>query len=314
MLPKTVIHADWSIHEGKRWMATALLSPDGRYTANVPRPVPPTSILPGEWARRAKDGGIVVGFDFPIGLPQRYARQVGAGRFREFLQVVGTPAWRDFFRVSVREADICHRRPFFPQAPGAAGEVSQAMLLTGLGVEAKRDLLRLCEQATGSRPAAECMFWTLGPRQVGKAMLSGWSEVLLPALLGPDKEVFRLWPFDGDLPSLAGPGSAVLLETYPGEMYGHFGVRGNNKTAQAWRREAGDRMLQWAGGAGVQVTAELRAQLKDGFGPRREEEDAFDAAVGLFGMLNVLLGHRDSGCPRDAGVRETEGWILGQRG
>ena len=40
-------------------------------------------------------------------------------------------------------------------------------------------------------------------------------------------------------------------------------------------------------------------------------DDAFDAVVGLFGMLQVCLGRREPGEPNDRGVREIEGWILG---
>jgi len=40
-------------------------------------------------------------------------------------------------------------------------------------------------------------------------------------------------------------------------------------------------------------------------------DDAFDAVVGLFGMLQVCLGQRGSGGPDDRAIREIEGWILG---
>lgn len=312
-LPKTVLHADWSLHAEKRWMATAQLE-GGRYTAQMSRPVPDTSLLLRDWAAKAADGGLVAGFDFPIGLPRRYARRCGVTRFRDFLETLNDGgAWRSFAHVAESEADISLQRPFFPARAGAQGEVSQAMLCRGLGVTEKRQLLRVCELDTDTRPAAECMFWTLGPKQVGKAMLSGWRELILPAVQGPSKERFRLWPFDGTLSELAGPGRAVLLETYPGEMYGHFHVRGNEKTSQSFRRKAGARMLDWAQAVHVGVAPELRRALEDGFGPGREPEDAFDAAVGLFGMLNVLLGHREEGCPEDPELRELEGWILGQR-
>jgi hypothetical protein len=312
-LPETVCHADWSLHAGKRWMATAQLE-GGRYAAQMSRPVPDTALLLRDWRRKAADGGLVAGFDFPIGLPRRYAQRWGVTRFRDFLgKLAVREAWRSFADVATCEADISLQRPFFPARAGAKGEVTQSMLCRGLGVAEKWQLLRVCERKTATRPAAECMFWTLGPKQVGKAMLSGWQELLLPALKGPGQDRFRLWPFDGTLPELAGPGQAVLLEAYPGEMYAHFGVRGNGKTSQSFRREAGARMLDWAQEVGVDVAPELRRALEDGFGPGREPEDAFDAAVGLFGMLNVLLGRREDGCPADVELRELEGWILGQR-
>ena len=41
-------------------------------------------------------------------------------------------------------------------------------------------------------------------------------------------------------------------------------------------------------------------------------DDAFDAVVGLFGMLQVCLGQREPGEPDDRAIREIEGWILGR--
>jgi len=42
-------------------------------------------------------------------------------------------------------------------------------------------------------------------------------------------------------------------------------------------------------------------------------DDAFDATVGLFGMLEVLRNRRGSGEPDEDNVRKLEGWILGQK-
>jgi hypothetical protein len=54
---------------------------------------------------------------------------------------------------------------------------------------------------------------------------------------------------------------------------------------------------------------ELETNITDGF---RSGDDAFDAVVGLFGILNVLFGRRAEGIPDDRAVREVEGWMLGQ--
>jgi hypothetical protein len=40
-------------------------------------------------------------------------------------------------------------------------------------------------------------------------------------------------------------------------------------------------------------------------------DDAFDATVGLFGMLEVLLRRRTAGDPNEGNIRKLEGWILG---
>jgi hypothetical protein len=41
--------------------------------------------------------------------------------------------------------------------------------------------------------------------------------------------------------------------------------------------------------------------------------DAFDATVGLFGMLEVLMDGRKPGDPNEESVRKLEGWIFGQK-
>jgi hypothetical protein len=40
-------------------------------------------------------------------------------------------------------------------------------------------------------------------------------------------------------------------------------------------------------------------------------DDAFDALVGLCGMLDVVLGRLPSNAPDDDAIRDNEGWILG---
>ena len=72
----------------------------------------------------------------------------------------------------------------------------------------------------------------------------------------------------------------------------------------------------------VVLNPELFEAMRDGFGSPalaiphgpgdNHGEDRFDAVVGLFGMLNVVLGRRDPGDPTDETIRSIEGWILGQ--
>jgi hypothetical protein len=71
-------------------------------------------------------------------------------------------------------------------------------------------------------------------------------------------------------------------------------------------------LLAWARVAGVDLDPALREQIEDGFGDDPRGDDRFDAVIGLFGMLNVVLGRRPSGEPDDPIVRRIEGWILGQ--
>jgi hypothetical protein len=58
----------------------------------------------------------------------------------------------------------------------------------------------------------------------------------------------------------------------------------------------------------ITIDEELSRQIKNGFGSNREGEDAFDAAIGLFGMIEVADQRRLEGSTE--GV--WEGWILGQ--
>ena len=85
-LPALVAHADWSAHPAKRWMARAVLERGGRYLVQPPAPV---GALDGLWARLEVDapsGAILVGFDFPIGLPAAYAERAGIEDFRDALE------------------------------------------------------------------------------------------------------------------------------------------------------------------------------------------------------------------------------------
>jgi len=68
-------------------------------------------------------------------------------------------------------------------------------------------------------------------------------------------------------------------------------------------------LLRWADAQSVTLEDDLRNGIEGGFS---QGDDAFDAVVGLFGMLQACLGHRSSGEPDDRAVREIEGWFLGR--
>jgi hypothetical protein len=57
----------------------------------------------------------------------------------------------------------------------------------------------------------------------------------------------------------------------------------------------------------------LRKTIDEGFGPKPDGEDQFDAFVGICSMLDVVSGCRPEGAPTTNHVRRIEGWILGQR-
>ena len=69
-------------------------------------------------------------------------------------------------------------------------------------------------------------------------------------------------------------------------------------------------MLRWSEDTHVHLDSSLVRMISDGF---PDGDDAFDATVGLFGMLGVVLGQRRSGEPQDKAITAIEGWILGQK-
>jgi hypothetical protein len=202
------------------------------------------------------------------------------------------------------------KRPFYPMRSGGR---SWQQLLAGLGLGSWSDLLRRCDRRSPTRAAACALFWTLGGQQVGKAAITGWRDLLAPALRnGLD---LALWPFQGSLDQLLARHRFVVAETYPAEVYRHLELNlKGGKRKQGVRRGNAPSLLEWANAAGVDLDPSLVAEIRSGFGADASGDDRFDAVVGLFGMLNVALGRRPSGESDDDVVRRIEGWILGQAG
>lgn len=311
-----VAHADWSKSPGKRWAASAHWT-GSEYLVQAPAVVAGTLSWLQGLRRQAGPSPLFVGFDFPIGVPASYGPRLGLESFPVLLRELGRGAsggFGSFFAPARRADEISLHRPFYPAAPGGT---SQRHLTEGLGVGTMSDLLRVCERATPSRPAANALFWTLGPKQVGYAAITGWRDVLAPAArhMGPD---LAIWPFDGGVGQLlASPRAVTILETYPAEACLHIGIgspgKGWSKRRQEDRIAKGRLAATWASGQPITLSGELQAVLADGFGPGEQGEDPFDAVVGLLSMLAVVLGVRGDGAPEDAAVTRWEGWILGQQ-
>src|SRR6266571_1726253 len=195
-LPTVVYHADWGTRPQKRWFSMAVQQGDG-YKAHAPAPVDDHgAFISHVRSEVGISGTAVVGFDFPIGIPARYAALIGAKEFKPFLLQLEHDEFADFYRVSERAADISVHRPFYPYKPGGT---KQSHLLSALGLTSINDLRRKCELGYAGRKPACPLFWTLGPNQVGKAAIIGWRYVLVPAL---NNVTSMLWPFDGSLDSL----------------------------------------------------------------------------------------------------------------
>lgn len=309
--PELIISADWSKDESKRWMGRAELRPgDASYRVYPPEPVGEIGSLVDRLTDQLPSGGtLMLGFDFPIGIPQAYAAKAGllpAG-FRAALGLFGQQEpWQSFYDVS-DSPEVC--RPFYPPPTQSKRLYNKEALRIALGVQEDRDLLRLCDRKTDTRPAAECMFFTLGSKQVGRALIEGWSNVLSPEL-----NRLRLWPFDGELERLLAEPGVVVVELYPGESYSHVGLdHGLGKGLSKRRRQ--DRRNDVVRGAllgqkneNIELTDAAVSWINWGF----LAEDDFDAMVGLFSMLQVVTGRRPDGVPDDSAVRAVEGWILGQ--
>nr|WP_302052399.1 DUF429 domain-containing protein [Devosia sp. WQ 349K1] len=300
-----MVHCDWSLDSRKRWMVVA------QRQGSLWRVEPPelvgegSSLLSRLRKRLHQEGAILVGFDFPIGLPAAYAKLAGFSSFKQALATLGQGEWANWFNVAQSRNEIAIHRPFYPMRPGGTKKSHQH---EALGVSDSKTLLRTCELATTDRQAACSLFWTLGGNQVGKGAISGWSEVVIPSL-----NQAGIWPFDGPLSQLESKFPVVLAETYPGDVYAQLGISrgGWSKRRQADRSKVGRVIATWLVEHPQVDASGLLAALEDGFGEDKTGEDRFDAFVGLLGMLSVVTGERAEAIGVDESILIHEGWILG---
>jgi hypothetical protein len=314
-VPVLVAHADWGTNPNKRWIAIGIPVPGGGWEVEAPTPVgEPGTLLHRLRNMAGADNAMLVGFDFPIGIPTSFAKRFGIWSFLDSLPELGTGQFADFYRVATSEAEISCRRPFYPNAPGGK---KQSHLVNALGVESINDLRRQCEFAVAQESPAACpLFWTLGANQVGKAAISGWRDVLGPALRDIHTAV-SIWPFDGELWQLIHPTSMTIVETYPRVYYrrlgisfaGGFGGKGS-RLARERQAIALERQLSEARAA---PSSDLTDRIRTGF-PGSGGDDRLDALVGLIALLHILNRRGDfpSAAPQTPGVSKIEGWILGR--
>lgn len=305
--PAVVAHCDWSKDARKRWMTVATRS-DARWTIGLPEPVGETATLLDRLKKRStRNDALVLGFDFPIGWPRKYAEKTCFTDFKAALACLGHGDWSEWFDVCTDRTQIDVSRPFYPNTPGGR---KRAHLLDGLGVNAADDLMRRCDRKTDTRPAACCLFWTLGGNQVGKGAITGWKEVLQPNI-----HTAAIWPFDGDMKTLLRTHPVVIAETYPGDAYAQIGIGRRpawSKRKQTGRASVSAPILARMNLRGHERLAEMDALVTSGFSSGAEGEDQFDSTVGLLSMLDVIDEHRAEGTPKDPDIMQWEGWILGQ--
>jgi hypothetical protein len=301
-----IFHADWSINPSKRWVAVAEMRQSGWEIFSLE--IAPCN-LTAKLLEAARVKRVLAGFDFPNGVPAKWANKVKLGSFPSFLDQLSKDPDPAFFKVAGSQNEISPERPFYP-ATAKAG-VKQEHLYQRLGFQSFNELRRKCEARTDNRKHACPLFWTLGANQVGKGAISGWREVVIPCV----KAGARLWPFDGELGSENSTG-LTIAETYPAEMYGWLGIKfqgKGGKRSQAKRREFIQTIRAYIEKRSISLSPDVSAQLKDGFGAAADGEDRFDAFCGACGMIEIANGCRADGAPRDPDIRNYEGWILGQK-
>lgn len=305
-LPNLVIAADWSIDPNKRWMARADVTSDGLYMLYPPETVgKPTGFVSRIRQILGPRRTGLVGFDFPIGLPRSYAGAVGIDSWRQALYQFGSSGWENFYNVS---NDPSLYNPFFP-LPKKTGEKGpfRRQLMEKLGFTKFDQLKRRCDIES----QAESLFYTLGPKQVGRAAINGWRDVL-----GPAMDHIHFWPFDGRLSQLLDRSGIVAAEIYPREAYRQLGISIGCGAGRA-KRKREDRKA---------VSLDLLEAIKRNewmciskaaefcFNWGFNSDDDFDAMMSLIAMIHILLGTNVCALPEnDSKVLSIEGWILGRQ-
>ncbi len=128
--PGWIAHADWGSAARKRVVVTAEAS-GGTYRIGAARPVAPDGPLTerlGVHLRPPQTA--LLGFDFPIGVPRRYAELAGIGHFTSWLRDL--PADAPVFEVAGTLDEVTVVRPFFPRSirvpsPGIKGAFHTAL-------------------------------------------------------------------------------------------------------------------------------------------------------------------------------------------
>jgi hypothetical protein len=217
-------------------MVRAERTGSNEYIVCAPEPVGEhTSLITRLRGQIPTGDALLIGFDFPIGLPESYALRAGVTSFRSFLgDTAGRGDWHRFYEISDNPT---LRQPFFPLPKQHRGNY-RAQLADALGWPDLLALRRRCERRSATRKAAECLFFTLGGAQVGAGAIVGWRDVIQPALGD-----VKLWPFDGELSDLIATPGITVAEIYPTEAYSHLGVSigsgtGATKTSRKARQRA----------------------------------------------------------------------------
>ncbi len=259
----------------------------------------------------ARGAPVALGVDFPIGLPRAFVARHLAGEpapdFPAFLR--GLADRPGFLSVCSTLDEIGPARPFYPMR-GTRGMTRLSHALA-LGLDSAAGLSRACDVATLHRPAGAPLFWTLGANQTGKAAISAWRDLLLPALDGPRAPA--LWPFNGTLLPLLTEGRVVIAETYPAEAMRQLGLcMGGSKRRHTDRLALVPAIRQAMAKLSTVPSPALDRLMTEGFGADAAGEDRMDCVLGVLCVLQVLAGRRTDAAPNDSWIQHWEGWVLGQ--
>ncbi|WP_306768505.1 hypothetical protein [Roseomonas sp. AR75] len=258
-------------------------------------------------ALMADGAPVALGLDLPLGVPRGWAARRDEQDFPAMLRGLADDA--GFFAVSATLDGVSPARPFYP-ARGVKG-MTRAAHAAALGLASARDLSRLCDRATATRPAGAPVFWTLGANQSGKAAIAAWRDWLAPSLAA--EAPVSLWPFQGALHGLLAPGRVAIAEVYPAEALRQLGLRlSGSKRAQAPRIALAEALRDAMARLGVAPSNDLGGMIAAGFGADAAGEDRLDCVLGLLALIAVLDGAREDYVPADPWIRRWEGWVLGQ--
>jgi len=73
-----------------------------------------------------------------------------------------------------------------------------------------------------------------------------------------------------------------------------------------------DPLNSWAEAHNLDLDDSIKNSVMNGFGNVLDGEGRFDAFVGLYGMINVVLGNHPAGKLMLPHISKIEGWICGQ--
>lgn len=299
-------HADWSISAKGRWVAKADRTDDG-WQINTIEPVGELDAFRASLREMGRTQKVWLGLDMPIGFTSNWFDGANVKDFKALMELLETDVWQDFFDVCRLPEEITHQRPFYPKSSGKKGSVKRDHLIQALGLSTFSDLHRRCELPTDARTAACPPFWTLGANQVGKAMLHGLQNLILPGF----RDGFNIWPYSGDLAACTNQSGVTLIETYPGEIYGWLELSKLTKSSKSSRADAMIKICDYGTRYAISITPALMANIKDGFDPKQGKDDAFDALIGVMGLIDIAEGRRPENLPRTSAILEREGWIVG---